>query len=95
MSNQDELQGERRDVPEPDFLIPGFRCAMEMVIVGSIIGLVGLPAESALALGLVMIAMLVSMVLVLFWALNKHVAEWIRRAQGKPTMTDGGSSGLP
>lgn len=93
MTNQDELQSEQREVPAPDFLIPGFRCAMEMVIVGSIIGLIGLPADSALALGLVMMAMVVSMVIVLFWALNKHIAEWIRRAQGKPTLTDGGNSG--
>jgi len=64
-----------------------------MIIVGSIVGLIGLPASSALHLGVVLIAMTVSMVVVLFWALNRHMAEWIRRAQGKPTLTDGGSTG--
>lgn len=93
MTNRDELQGDERDVPPPDFLVPGIRCALEMVIVGSIVGLIGLPASTALHLGVVMIAMLVSMVVVLFWCLNRHVAEWIRRAQGKPTLTDGGNTG--
>lgn len=93
MANRAELQGERREVPAPDYVVPGIRCALEMVVVGSIVGLIGLPASSALHLGVVLIAMTVSMVVVLFWALNHHMAEWVRRAQGKPTLTDGGSSG--
>jgi hypothetical protein len=93
MANRDDLQGERRGVPAPDFVVPGIRCALEMIIVGSIVGLIGLPASSALHLGVVLIAMTVSMVVVLFWALNRHMAEWIRRARGKPTLTDGGSTG--
>lgn len=94
MTNRDELEGERREVPPPGFIVPGIRCALEMVIVGSIVGLLGLPATSALSLGIVLIAMLVSMVVVLFWCLNNHMAEWIRRAQGKPRLTDGGNSDL-
>lgn len=94
MSNADELEDEQKEVPPPGFLLPSIRCALEMVIVGSIVGLLGLPASSALSLGIVMIAMLVSMVVVLFWCLNQHMAEWIRRAQGKPTLTDGSNSGL-
>ena len=93
MANADELEGEQKEVPPPGFLLPGIRCALEMVMVGSIVGLLGLPASSALSLGVVMITMLVAMVVVLFWCLNKHMAEWIRRAQGKPTLTDGGNSG--
>jgi len=46
-----------------------------MIIVGSIVGLIGLPASSALHLGVVLIAMTVSMVVVLFWALNRHMAS--------------------
>lgn len=90
MSNGDELPAERREVPPPDFLVPGIRTGLEMVIVGTIVALVGLPAEDPLYLGIVVVATVVSMVVVLFWALNRHVAEWIRRARGKPTMTDGG-----
>lgn len=86
MSNGDELPVERREVPAPDYLVPAVRCGLEMVMVGSIVALVGLPAPNALILGVVLIAAFVSMIVVLFWCLNRHVAEWIRRAQGKPTM---------
>lgn len=93
MSSRDELSAEEREVSPPDFLVPGIRCGLEMAMVGMIVALVGLPATNALYLGVVILAVLVSMVVVLFWCLNRHVAEWIRRAQGKPTMTDGGNSG--
>lgn len=94
MSSLDELPAEDRDVPSPGFLVPGVRCGLEMAIVGLIVALVGLPASSALHLGVVLLAALVSMVVVLFWCLNRHVAEWIRRAQGRPTWTGGDSGRL-
>lgn len=88
MSTQEDLPAEEREVPPPDYLIPGIRCGLEMVIVGTIVALVGLPATEPLYLGIVIIATIVSMVVVLFWCLNRHIAEWIRRAEGKPTMAD-------
>lgn len=86
MSNADELQAKTRSVPAPGYVVPAIRCTLEMVIVASIIGLLGLPASKPLHLGIVLIAMLMAMVVVLFWSLNHHIAEWIRRARGKPTM---------
>lgn len=80
-------------MPAPGFLVPAVRCALEMALVGTAVGLLGLPAATPLDLGIVLLAALISMVVVLFWCLNRHVAEWIRRAQGKPTLTDGGETG--
>ena len=94
MSKRDELPAEKREVPPPGFLAPAVRCALEMGMVGLIVALVGLPATNALHLGVVVLATLVSMVVVLFWCLNRHMAEWIRRARGKPTLTDGGPKSL-
>ena len=93
MSNRDQLPAEEREVPSPGFLFPGVRCALEMALVGTVVALIGLPTSNAFHLGVVLLAALVSMVVVLFWCLNRHVAEWIRRAQGKPTLTDGGDTG--
>lgn len=76
-------------LPAPGFVVPGARCALEMALVGLLIGLVGLPAENALQLGVVVLAALVAMTVVLFWSLNRQMRKWIRRAQGKPTMADG------
>lgn len=42
-------------------------------------------AEDPLVLGTVLLTALVGMVVVLFWALNRHMRRWIRYAQGKPT----------
>jgi hypothetical protein len=92
MASSDELPGQQRSVPAPGYVIPAVRCALEMILVACIIGLLGLPAENPLILGIVLLSMLVAMVVVLFWSLNQHMAEWIRRAQGKPTLTDGGTS---
>ena len=69
----------------PGFVLPGIRTALEMALVGIIIGLVGLPAEEPLVLGVVMLSALIAMVVVLFWAMNRHIRRWIRYAQGKPT----------
>jgi len=72
-------------LPSPGFVLPGIRTAVEMALVGIIIGLVGLPTEDPLVLGVVLLAALVGMIVVLFWALNRHMRRWIRYAQGKPT----------
>ncbi|WP_424004270.1 hypothetical protein ACOZ4I_06750 [Haloarcula salina] len=71
--------------PTPGFLLPGLRCGVEMALVGTIILLVGLPAEEPLRLGIVLLAALLAMTVVLFWAMGRHVHRWIRYAQGKPT----------
>jgi len=69
----------------PGFVLPGIRTALEMALVGIIVGLVGLPAEEPLVLGVVVLSALIGMVAVLFWAMNRHIRRWIRYAQGKPT----------
>lgn len=72
-------------LPSPGFVLPGIRTAVEMALVATIIALVGLPAGDPLVLGVVLLAALVGMVVVLFWAINRHMRRWIRYAQGKPT----------
>lgn len=72
-------------LPRPGFILPGIRTALEMALVATIIALFGLPAEDPLVLGVVLVAALVGMTVVLFWALNRHMRRWIRYAQGKPT----------
>lgn len=81
---------ESQEVPAPHFLVPGIRTALEMALVGLIVALIGLPATDALSRGLVLLTGLVAMVIVLFWAINKQMAEWVRRAQGRPTIRDDG-----
>ena len=72
-------------LPSPGFILPGIRTALEMALVATIIALFGLPTEDPLVLGVVVVTALVGMVVVLFWALNRHMRRWIRYAQGKPT----------
>ena len=72
-------------LPSPGFVLPGIRTALEMALVATVIALVGLPAADPLVLGVVLLTALVGMVVVLFWALNRHMRRWIRYAQGKPT----------
>lgn len=91
MSSGDDA-ARSREVPPPQFLLPGFRTALEMALVGLIVALVGLPATDPISRGLVLLTGLVAMVIVLFWAINRQMAEWIRRAQGRPTIRD--DSGL-
>ena len=89
MSSDGNEQGSR-EVPPPHFLVPGARTALEMALVGLIVALIGLPADDALSRGLVLLTGLSAMVIVLFWAINRQMAEWIRRAQGRPTLRDEG-----
>lgn len=79
-----------KEVPPPHFLLPGFRTALEMALVALIVALIGLPVEDPMSRGLVLLTGLVAMVIVLFWAINRQMAEWIRRAQGRPTIRDDG-----
>ena len=69
------------EVPPPDFLGPAVRCALEMLLVGSIIVLVGLPTTNAFFLGLTIVLAIVAMVTVLFWSLNQQMEAWIARAR--------------
>lgn len=71
--------------PSPGFVLPGLRCGVEMALVGIIVGLAGLPAEEPIVLGLVFLTALLGMIVVLFWAVNRHIRRWVRYAQGKPT----------
>lgn len=78
------------EVPPPGFLFSGLRCALEMLLVGIAVGLVGLPARNPVYLGVVVVLAFAAMTVVLFWAIDRQMAEWIRRARGEPRMTDGG-----
>lgn len=71
--------------PSPGFVLPGLRCGVEMALVGTIVLLVGLPTEEPFQLGIVLLVALLAMTVVLFWAVGRHVNQWIRYAQGKPT----------
>lgn len=71
--------------PSPGFVLPGLRAGAEMALVGIIVALVGLPTEDPVVLGVVLLTALLGMVVVLFWAMNRHMRKWIRYAQGKPT----------
>lgn len=71
--------------PSPGFILPGLRAGVEMALVGIIIALVGLPTQQPLVLSLVVLSALMGMMVVLFWAMNRHMRKWIRYAQGKPT----------
>lgn len=87
MASEQSSEGSN-EVPPPHFLLPGFRTALEMALVALIIALIGLPVEDPISRGLVLLTALVAMVVVLFWAINRQMAEWIRRAQGRPTIRD-------
>ncbi|MHB9286633.1 hypothetical protein ACKVMT_06290 [Halobacteriales archaeon Cl-PHB] len=69
------------EVPPPDFIWPGIRCALEMALVGFVILYVGLPATNVYYVGAVVVLALVAMVVVLFWALNRQMEAWIARAR--------------
>jgi len=69
------------EVPPPDFVWPGVRCALEMALVGFAILYVGLPAGNPYHLGFVLVVALVAMTVVLFWALNQQMEAWIARAR--------------
>lgn len=74
-------QSDTTEVPPPDFLVPAVRCALEMLLVGAVILYVGLPATNTFYLGLVVVLAVVTMVTVLFWALNRQMEAWIARAR--------------
>ncbi len=65
------------DAEKPDFLLPGIRCAVEMVLAGGLVLLVGLPAENTIYFGAVVTLAVVVMVVVLFWALNQQMEQWL------------------
>lgn len=89
MSSERSSEGSNQ-VPPPHFLLPGLRTALEMALVALIVALIGLPVEDPFSRGLVLLTALVAMVVVLFWGINRQMAEWIRRAQGRPTIRDEG-----
>jgi hypothetical protein len=64
-------------VEKPDFLRQGIRCALEMVLAGGLVLLVGLPAENTIFFGAVVTLAVVVMVVVLFWALSRQVEQLV------------------
>lgn len=78
------------DVPPPDYFVPALRCGLEMALVGAVVALLGLPASSTLMTGVVLLATMLAMLVVFFYCLNQQMAEWIRRAQKRPTIRDDG-----
>jgi hypothetical protein len=75
------------DIDPPGFVLPGIRCALEMVLVGALLLYVGLPTTNRLYLGAVVVLTVVSVTVVLFWCLNRQIEAWIARArrQGRRT----------
>jgi type IV secretory pathway TrbD component len=69
------------EVPPPGFIVPGVRCALEMLLVGAVLLYAGLPATNAVYLGFVVVLTVVAMVVVLFWCLNQQMEAWIARAR--------------
>lgn len=69
------------EVPPPGFIVPGVRCALEMLLVAAILLYVGLPASNIYYLGAVIVLTVVGMVVVLFWCLNRQMEAWIARAR--------------
>lgn len=84
MSTKSATNGQRTtSIPpdaKPDFLRPGIRCALEMMLAGGFVLLVGLPAENAVYIGAVVTLALVVMVVVLFWAVNRQIEQWMNTA---------------
>jgi hypothetical protein len=76
MSQQDTTE-----VPPPDFLVPGVRCALEMALVGFVILYIGLPTSNEFYAGAVVVLALITMTVVLFWSLNRQMEAWIARAR--------------
>ncbi len=74
-------QSDTTEVPPPDFLVPGIRCALEMVLVGGIILLLGLPTTNQFYFGAIVVVAIVVMTVVLFWSLNRQMEAWIARAR--------------
>ena len=69
------------EIPPPGFVLPGIRCALEMLLVAGLILFVGLPATNPFYLGAVIVLTVVSMTVVLFWCLNRQMEAWIARAR--------------
>lgn len=74
-------QSDTTEVPPPGFVVPGVRCALEMALVGFVILYVGLPASNVFYTGAVVVVAMVTMTVVLFWALNRQMEAWIARAR--------------
>jgi hypothetical protein len=74
-------QRDTTEVPPPDFVVPGVRCALEMALVGFVILYLGLPSSNVFYTGAVVIVAMMTMTVVLFWALNRQMEAWIARAR--------------
>lgn len=68
-------------VEPPGFIVPGIRCALEMLLVGALLLYVGLPATNRFYFGMVVVLAVVSMTVVLFWSLNRQMEAWIAWAR--------------
>jgi membrane protein implicated in regulation of membrane protease activity len=77
IERSETTQSGQSDAGRPDFLLPGIRCALEMALAGGLVLLVGLPAANLVYVGVVVTLALVVMVVVLFWALNRQMAQWV------------------
>jgi hypothetical protein len=76
-----DSQSDTTEVPPPGFIVPGVRCALEMLLVGAVILFVGLPTSNEFYLGAVVVTAVVVMTVVLFWSLNQQMEAWIARAR--------------
>lgn len=74
-------QRDTTEVPPPDFLVPGIRCALEMALVGIVVLYLGLPTSNVYYAGAVVVLAMITMTVVLFWALNRQMEAWVARAR--------------
>lgn len=86
---------DRTNIDPPDFVVPGVRCALEMLLIAGIMLRVGLPATNTIYLGAVVALTVVSVTVVLFWCLNRQMEAWVARARrtGRQSRQRGESDG--
>jgi hypothetical protein len=74
-------RGQSSGINPPGFVVPGVRCALEMVLVAGIMLLLGLPAPNPIYRAIVVALTVVAVTVVLFWCLNRQVDAWIAYAR--------------
>lgn len=74
-------QTDTTEVPPPDFLVPGIRTALEMLLVAGLIFNLGLPTRNDFYFGILVVVTVVAVTVVLFWSLNQQMEAWIARAR--------------
>jgi hypothetical protein len=74
------MSSRRRKPDRPDWVVPALRCGLELTLVVLNTAFLATHLESALLVGLVVVAGTIGAVGLLFWCVKEHVVEWIRYA---------------